>query len=423
MSIIQELQCRSLIDNYTEGTLDLLSRDQVTLYTGFDPTSDSLQIGNLIPLLGLARFQRFGHSPIALAGGGTGLIGDPSGKQSERQMLSREIIESNVASIKTQLDRFLDFSTKNNPAIVLNNADWLSDLTLLDFLRSTGKSFSVKSMISKESIKSRMGDEKGISYAEFSYMLLQAYDFLYLFQNRMCFLQAGGSDQWGNITAGVDLIHKQLGKRAYGLTYPLVTNADGRKFGKSETETIWLSAERTSPYAFYQFWLSQDDKDVIEHLKYFTFLSKTEIRELDNDLRKNPEKRDAQQALALEMTRLVHGETETEKAKRASELLFGGSVEGISASEIREICKDIPSTILPGRFLESQGALSIDVFIQAELVRGRGEARRLIASGGLYVNNVRISYADHRISLKDAIEGKFVILRKGKKTYHLIEVQ
>lgn len=420
--VFEELTWRGLIYDFTEGVPDVLVQEKITAYIGFDPTADSLQVGNLVALMGLARLQRFGHTPIALAGGGTGMIGDPSGKTQERQLLTKEQLEVNVEVIKTQLAHFLDFEIKSNPAQIENNADWLGSLSMMDFLRDTGKHFTVNYMIAKDSVKSRLNREDGISYTEFSYMLLQAYDFLYLFDHHNCAMQAGGSDQWGNITAGVELIRRVRGKKAYGLVYPLVTTADGVKFGKTEAGTVWLNPKRTSPYRFYQFWLNQDDKDVINYLKYFTWLTKSEIEELDHKVQECPEKREAQRTLAQEMTRIVHDETALAKAEQAARVLFGGDITGLNAEEIQDIFEDTPSSQIPKKEFEAEGISVINLLEMSGLASSKGDARRLISGGGIYVNNVRVSDTARMVSLPESIEGQFLVLRKGKKNYHLVQV-
>lgn len=421
-NVFDEFTWRGLIYDATEGVQDVLAREKVTVYIGFDPTGDSLQVGNLLALMGLARMQRFGHHPIALAGGGTGMIGDPSGKAQERPLMTREQVEANVAAIKDQMAHFLDFEVEGNPARIENNADWLMPLGLVDFLRDVGKHFTVNYMIAKDSVKSRLGREEGISYTEFSYMLLQAYDFLHLFDHHNCAMQAGGSDQWGNITAGVELIRRIRGQRAYGLVYPLVTNADGSKLGKTEAGTIWLSPKRTSPYRFYQYWLNQDDRDVINYLKYFTWLTQPEIEELEHGLRAHPERREAQRTLARKLTRTVHGETELAKAEQASRVLFGGEIAGLSAEDIQDVFANVPSSEVLKSEFEGEGIPLINLLATVGVATSRGNARRLIEGGGIYVNNIRVNDAARAISLAESIEGRFLVLRKGKKNYHLVQV-
>jgi tyrosyl-tRNA synthetase len=421
--VFEEFKWRGLVYDYTEGLPELLAKEKVTAYIGFDPTSDSLQVGNLLTLIGLARLQQFGHMPIAVAGGGTGMVGDPSGKSHERQLLSQGEVEANVEAIQVQLARFLDFEVKSNPAQIRNNASWLMPLSMMGFLRDVGKHFTVNYMMAKDSVKSRLQGEEGISYTEFSYMLLQAYDFLYLFDHDQCKLQAGGSDQWGNITAGIELIRRVRGERAYGLVYPLVTTADSSKLGKTEKGAIWLSAERTSPYSFYQFWLNQDDSDVIDYLRYFTWLGQPKIRELEQKLSEHPERREAQRTLAQEMTQMVHGTTALTKAELASEVLFGGEITGLGAGEIQEIFADVPSSNILKSAFEGKGMSVVDLLAETGVVRSKGEARRLIENGGAYLNNRRVTDVEETITLEGIIEGQFVVLRRGKKTYHLVQIQ
>ena len=421
-TVFDELEWRGLVHSFTEGLPELLVKEKVAVYIGFDPTGDSLQVGNLLALMGLARMQRYGHTPIALAGGGTGMIGDPSGKKSERQLLTPDQIVANVEAIKVQLAHFLDFDVKTNPAKIINNGDWLNTIKMMDFLRNVGKHFTVNYMIAKDSVKSRLGREGGISYTEFSYMILQAFDFLQLFDNHNCTLQSGGSDQWGNITAGVELIRKVRGKSAYGLVYPLVSSPDGNKLGKTETGTIWLSAKRTSPYRFYQFWFNQDDADVINYLKFFTWLDAPEIEDLSHKLAEKPEAREAQRTLAEEMTRLTHGETALDSAKQASKALFGGDISGLSAMNIQEIFTDVPSTTVNKTDFEGTGMPIADLLVAANVTKSKGEARRSIRGGGIYLNNIRVADENRLVPIDDAIEGKFLVLRKGKRHYNLVKV-
>ncbi|MFH0803715.1 MAG: tyrosine--tRNA ligase, partial [Candidatus Tagabacteria bacterium] len=336
MDILKDLENRGLLYQATDrdALKKRLSKEPITLYIGFDPTSDSLHIGHLLPVLGLRRFQMAGHIPIAVAGGGTGLIGDPSGKSSERTLNPEKIVDEWTGRVKKQLAQFLDFDSKKNPAKIVNNYDWLSKLKTIEFLRDIGKHFSVNNMISKDSVKSRL--ETGISYTEFSYMILQAYDFLKLYQDHNCEMQAGGSDQWGNITAGIDLIRKITGGQAYGLTFPLVIKSDETKFGKTETGTIWLDSKKTTAYQFYQFWINTDDKDVIKYIKYFTFLSEDEISDLEEKVKKEPRKREAQRILAKEITSLVHGKEAVVKSEKISQVLFYGNPKDLSEEEMEE---------------------------------------------------------------------------------------
>ncbi len=420
--VFDEFKWRGLVYDFTEGLADVLASEKVTVYIGFDPTSDSLQVGNLLALMGLARLQRFGHTPIAVAGGGTGMIGDPSGKTNERQLMTAAEVQANVEAVKGQLARFLDFEVKGNAAKIVNNADWLLEISMMAFLRDVGKHFTVNYMTSKDSVRTRLQREEGISYTEFSYMLLQAYDFQQLYDRHGCTLQAGGSDQWGNITAGVELIRRTRGTRAYGLVYPLVTGADGNKLGKTERGTIWLDADKTSPYRYYQFWLNQGDDDVIAYLKYFTWLNQGEIAELESKLAEHPERREAQRTLAQEMTRLTHDETALAKAEQASQVLFGGEITGLDAQDISDIFADVPSSDLATSRLEGAGLPVVDLFDELGLTRSKGEARRLLSNGGVYVNNVQVSDSDRSLTVSDAFEGRYVVLRRGKKQYHLVRL-
>ncbi|HQE93539.1 MAG TPA: tyrosine--tRNA ligase [Anaerolineae bacterium] len=422
-NIFEEFQWRGLIHSFTEGTPEVLATEKVTVYIGFDPSADSLQIGNLLTLMGLARMQRFGHSPIALAGGGTGMIGDPSGKASERPLLSRAQVEANVEAIKPQLERFLDFEVKSNPARIVNNADWLCQISLMDFLRDVGKHFSVNFMVAKDAVKTRLEREEGISYTEFSYMLLQSYDFVQLYDRYGCTMQAGGSDQWGNIVAGVELMRRMRNARGYGLVYPLLTNADGSKLGKSVHGTIFLDAKHTSPYRFYQYWFNRDDADVIDDLKHFTWMTQDEIAAMAHKVATQPELREAQRTLARTMTAMVHGETALARAEQASQALFGGELAGLSAAELSDIFSEAPSSQVARAALEGAGKPLVDMLVDAGLTKSKGEARRLIDNGGVYVNNVQAASVDQAVTLADAIEGQFVVLRKGKKSYHLVQVR
>ena len=423
-TIIDELRWRGLIYDKTEGLDELTSAGKITLYNGFDPTKDTLHVGHLVPMMQLARWQRYGHTPIALAGGGTGMIGDPGGRSTERNLLSLEEIDANVVHIKTQLESILDFEVKSNPAKVVNNADWLRRLSLVDFLRDTGKHFTVNYMMAKDSVKSRLEREDGgISFTEFSYMLLQAYDYLHLFDVEKCALQAGGSDQWGNILTGVELIRRVRGQRAHALVYPLITRADGTKFGKTAGGTsVWLSPEYTSPYRFYQFWYNTDDADVVTYLKYFTWLDEGRIAELEHLLFDQPERREAQRTLAREVTRMVHGETALAKAEQASQALFGGDVTGLDATDIEDIFAEVPSNEVAKEAL-SDGVAIVDLLVTSGLANSKADARRAIQGGGIYLNNERVTDATQAADLSQAIDGRFLILRKGRRQYHLVRVR
>jgi tyrosyl-tRNA synthetase len=418
MNLYDEFKWRGMLHEATPDLQKILGEEKLTAYIGFDPSAASLHVGSLLPVMGLARLQKFGHTPIAIAGGGTGLIGDPSGKTKERQLLTAEQVEENLAGIKSQLARFLDFDTKANPARIINNADWLAPISMMEFLRDVGKYFTVNNLLAKEAIKRRLETEEGISFTEFSYPLLQAYDYLVLHDRHGCTLQLGGSDQWGNIVAGIDLIRRLRSARAHGLVFPLVTTAAGVKFGKTEAGAVWLDPNLTSPYRFYQFWLNTDDRDAITYLKFFTWLSQEEIAELEESVRTEPEKRRAQRELARHVTALVHGETELEKALRASAVLFGKEIEGLTVQELFEIFADVPSTNLEKSTLE--GFTLTDALVISGLAPSKGEARRLVQGGGVAVNNRRVSDPRQTISASDLIEGQVLVLRKGAKNYHLL---
>lgn len=422
MSILDELNWRGLVADCTDTT-ELTKKlvAPTTLYCGFDPTADSLHVGNLVPLLALRRFQLLGHHPIALAGGATGSIGDPSGKTAERQLLTKDLLDHNIASVKVQLAKLLDFETKQNPARLLDNATWTAPISFLDFLRDIGKHFTVNQMVAKESVRARMEDrEVGISYTEFSYMLLQAFDFYHLAKETICELQIGGSDQWGNITAGIELTRKKLGKPVYGLTLPLITNADGSKFGKSVGGAIWLDPKKTSVYKFYQFWINTDDRDVVRYLKYFTFLSREEIEKLEKQHAENPGARVAHKALAKATTDLIHSPGATVEALRASEILFGGNLDGIAESTFNEIVGEVPTKEIERAKLEGVGLPLVELLVHAGLSQSKGQARKDIEGGGVNINNVREANAARAVTTADLLFNKHVLLRKGKKNYVVV---
>ena len=421
-NLFDELQWRGLVSEATEHLADAFAKERVTGYIGFDPTASSLHVGSLLTVMGLARLQRFGHSPIAIVGGGTGMIGDPSGKSQERQLLSREQIEENVAGIRRQLERFLDFDRAGNPARIVNNADWLASFDLLGFLRDTGKHFTVNYMLQKESVNRRLENEEGISYTEFSYLLLQARDFLELFDRYGCTLQMGGSDQWGNITAGIELIRKLRATRAHGLVWPLMTTASGAKFGKTEVGTVWLDAARTTPFRFYQFWLNTDDRDVVPYLKSFTFLDRDAITALEEAARRSPEKREAQRVLAREVTAAVHGADQVARAEHASSLLFAEDITTLTTDEVLAVFDDVPSTELSADALNGDGIGVVDLVARVQLAPSKAEARRLVQSGGIYVNNRRIADPQARLRHADAIGGRLFVVRKGAKTNHVVRL-
>ncbi|MEW6303879.1 MAG: tyrosine--tRNA ligase [Verrucomicrobiota bacterium] len=438
MNIYDELQWRGLVADCTDvPELTRRLAAPMTLYCGFDPTADSLHVGNLVPLLALRRFQLLGHHPIAVAGGATGSIGDPSGKTVERQLLTKESLDANIACVKEQLRKLLDFDAKTNPARLVDNAEWTRGISYLDFLRDIGKHFSVNQMVAKESVRARMEDrEVGISYTEFSYMLLQAFDFCHLCKEFNCELQIGGSDQWGNITAGIDLTRKKLGRHVFGLTLPLITNADGSKFGKTAAGAVWLDAKRTSVYRFYQFWINTDDRDVVRYLKYFTLLGREEIETLEQKHVANPGAREAHHTLAKVMTDLIHGEQATREAVRASQILFSTTtttttttppppslenITDVSEETFAEIVGEIPTKEIGISELHGAGQPLLELLVRSGLCSSKGQARKDIEGGGIYVNNVRESNLQRAVNASDLLFGKYLLLRKGKKTYVVVE--
>jgi tyrosyl-tRNA synthetase len=418
MTLFEELQWRGMLYGATEGAEEMLAKERVTCYIGFDPTASSLHVGSLLPIMALARLQRFGHSPIALVGGGTGMIGDPSGKSQERTLLTIEEIDLNARGMRAQLERFLDFDATPNAARMMNNADWLRTIGLLEFLRDTGKHFSVSVMMSKESVKRRLED--GISFTEFSYQLLQAHDFLHLYRTIGCRLQMGGSDQWGNIVAGCDLVRKVEGGKAHGVVLPLVTTSAGTKFGKTEAGTIWLDPARTSPFRFYQFWLNTDDRDVVKYLKFFTWLERETIDALETSMTEKPERRDAQRTLAREVTSMVHGAHELEKSERASKVLFGGSLADASVEDILMVFDDVPATTMGTS--ELAGFTTVALVTHAGLAASKGEAARLIKQGGIYVNDRRVTDERSAMTMDDAIGGQVIVLRKGQRERRVVKL-
>jgi tyrosyl-tRNA synthetase len=421
LTLFEEFQWRGLVYDSTDGVRDALAAGPLTAYSGIDPTSSSLHVGNLIGVMALARLQRFGHTPIALVGGGTGMIGDPSGKSQERNLLSATQIEENVAGVRRQLERFLDFEAVTNRAVIVNNAEWLGRIDLLSFLREIGKHFTVNYMLQKESVSRRLEGDEGISYTEFSYLMLQAYDFLHLFDQRGCSVQVGGSDQWGNITAGLDLIRKLRGQKAHGLVWPLMTTASGAKFGKTEAGAVWLDPVRTSPFTFYQFWLNTDDREVITYLKFFTFLERSAIDDLATAVATAPEKRQAQRVLASEVTALVHGGEHVQRAERAASLVFSEDIAALPFDEIVAVLGDVPSSEMP-RSEFAAGVGLVDLVARTGLAPSKGEARRLVQSGGVYLNNRRASDVGLRVMVDQAIGGQLLLLRKGARQTHLIRI-
>ena len=423
-SFAEDLRFRGLIHQTTDPALDArLDGGSITAYTGFDPTADSLHVGSLLQMCTLRRFQLAGHRPIALAGGGTGFVGDPGGKSEERSLLTEEQLESNLVGIQRQLARFVEFDSAGGAtgAVLVNNADWLRPMSLFDFLRDVGKHFTVNQMVAKESVKSRLArDDTGISYTEFSYMLLQAVDFLQLYDDFGCTLQVGGSDQWGNITMGIDLIRKVRRAEAFGLTTPLVLKADGTKFGKTESGTVWLDAARTSPYQLYQFFLRTEDTVVGTYLRYFTFLPHQALLILDEATAEHPERREAQRVLAREVCTLIHGEDETGRAEHAAAALFGGELAGLDEHMLLDVFADAPSTDLARTRLDGDGALLVDLLAETGLVDSKSKARTTVSQGGAYVNNIREDDVARCLTTADLIADRYLVLRRGKKDHHLV---
>ena len=418
-NVIDTLKGRGLFDNWTSPDLYKALERPMTLYGGFDPSADSLQAGNFVAIMTLCHYQRAGHDVIALVGGATGLIGDPSGKSAERTMLSEEQVARNIAGIQENLSRFLDFGEGRGQARLVNNYDWHRQFTFISFLRDVGRHFRMGTMLGKESVRQRLASESGMSFTEFCYQTLQGYDFLHLYDAYGCRLQIGGSDQWGNITAGTDLIHRQRDAEAYGQTLPLITDSQGRKFGKSEGNAMYLDRNKTSCYAFYQFFLRSEDAAVIRYLKAFTFMPLDEIAQLEEQVKAAPEKREAQKALAEDVVRRVHGEEGLRQALQATEALFGGTLAGMTAADLLPVFADAPSCELPAA--EVVGAPVTKVAAASGLCKSAGEARRLADGGGLYLNNERVAPADV-VSEGQVVDGQLVVLRAGRKNYRLVRL-
>jgi tyrosyl-tRNA synthetase len=420
-TFLEELRWRGFLEAATSDDMDEYLSERRTMYVGFDPTADSLHLGNLIPVMALAHAQRLGHRPLVLVGGGTGLIGDPSGKTSERTLLTKEKADYNAAQIRIQLGRFFDLSS-DEKALMLNNADWLLSLGLLDFLRDIGKHFSVNEMMKRDSVRTRLEErDHGISYTEFSYMLMQAYDFLYLFEHRGCTIQMGGSDQWGNILSGRELIRRIHGQRSEGITFPLLTTSTGRKFGKTEEGSVWLDAKRTSPYQMYQYWLQTADADVVRYLKLFTFLDPDSIEALGEEVAARPEKREAQRVLAAESTGIIHGEVWVESVKAASRILFDSSDEIPTGETIAMLAAEVPVTHIARGEIET-GLPLVDLLVRTGLAESKGAARKLIEGGGVYLYNERQSRVQTSVSMETLKWPYAIMLRAGKKKYHLVTV-
>ena len=424
---LEELAWRGLLVQHTEGAPEALAAGQVTGYCGFDPTADSLHVGNLVPIMGLVHLQRAGHRPMALVGGGTGLIGDPSGRANERPLADTGVIEANAGKIRDQLERFLDFSG-SSAAQLRNNADWLVPLPAIDFLRDVGKHFSVNYMMAKDSVKSRLED--GITFTEFAYMLLQAYDFLELHRRYGVTFQIGGSDQWGNITAGTELVRRSIGGSVHGVTFPLVTRSDGAKFGKSESGNVWLDAARTSPYRFYQFWINADDRDTARFLRYFTLMNREEVEALDRAIAERPETREAQAALAMEVTARVHGEDAAGTARDASRILFDRQADprSLTPAALQMLRDEIPFRRLQavrdvtiGNGDQVQASV-VDMLVETGLVKSRGDAKRQIQQGAVTVNGRRFGADELSVGAGEAIAGVYFLIRKGARDVALVEL-
>ncbi|HDA3190631.1 TPA: tyrosine--tRNA ligase [Staphylococcus aureus] len=416
--LIEDLKWRGLIYQQTDeqGIEDLLNKEQVTLYCGADPTADSLHIGHLLPFLTLRRFQEHGHRPIVLIGGGTGMIGDPSGKSEERVLQTEEQVDKNIEGISKQMHNIFEFGTDHG-AVLVNNRDWLGQISLISFLRDYGKHVGVNYMLGKDSIQSRL--EHGISYTEFTYTILQAIDFGHLNRELNCKIQVGGSDQWGNITSGIELMRRMYGQTdAYGLTIPLVTKSDGKKFGKSESGAVWLDAEKISPYEFYQFWINQSDEDVIKFLKYFTFLGKEEVDRLEQSKNEVPHLREAQKTLAEEVTKFIHGEDALNDAIRISQALFSGDLKSLSAKELKDGFKDVPQVTL-----SNDTTNIVEVLIETGISPSKRQAREDVNNGAIYINGERQQDVNYALAPEDKIDGEFTIIRRGKKKYFMVNYQ
>lgn len=425
-NIIEELEWRGSLKDYTPGAKEILIKDKITCYNGFDPTAKSLHIGNLIPILGLKRLQNFGHTPIIIIGGGTGMIGDPSGRSDERNLLSKEKLQENLLGIRKQLELFLDFENKKNPAQIINNSEWLSKINLIEFLRETGKFFNINTMLNKDSVQNRISREDGISFTEFSYQLLQAYDFWYLFQHYNCNFQMGGSDQWGNILSGIELIRKKNPSqkhKAHGITYPLLTTSNGEKFGKSIEGAVTIDSNETIPYKLYQYFFNTSDNDVLNYIKIFTNISTSEFIELEIEASKNASARNAQKYLAEEITKLIHGEKGLEDARRQTQGLNFGDWEILIDSDYDDLYRDSDTTANINKNLLQKGIdinkLTVDYYICKSI----GESKRLIQQGGISINGVKISDEEKIVTTNDLKAGKVIIVSKGKKNHKIIKVQ
>jgi tyrosyl-tRNA synthetase len=421
MPLLEELAWRGLLYQHTDGAAEALAAGRVSAYVGFDPTAQSLHVGNLVPVMALVHAQRAGHRPVVLVGGGTGMIGDPSGRSTERQLHTVETVDANVRGIRAQLERFVDFGGAN-AALLVDNGEWLRRLDLIGFLRDVGKHVTVNVMLAKESVRSRM--EHGISYTEFSYMLLQAYDFVELNRRHGVTFQMGGSDQWGNITAGTDLVRRMNGADAHGVTLPLVTTASGEKFGKSAGNAVWLDAERTTPYAFYQYWINADDRDVGRFLRFFTLLERATIEALEAEVARDPAQRAAQRELARAVTTMVHGDAATRAAEEVSALLFGGgTAASLSAAALEALRREVPFAVVAESAERSGTVDALDMLVATGLAASRGAAKRLVEQGGVSVSDVKRGMDARFVDRGEAVHGKYFLVRKGKRDVGLVAVE
>jgi tyrosyl-tRNA synthetase len=426
MDLIEELRWRGMLQDIIPGTADQLGKEMTTAYVGFDPTADSLHIGSLVPILLLVHLQRAGHKPIALVGGATGMVGDPSGKSEERNLLSEDVLQKNIAGVKRQLEKFLDFDTsKPNAAEMANNYEWFKDFSFLDFIRDVGKHITVNYMMAKESVKKRLDSEVGMSFTEFTYQLIQGYDFYYLHTNKNCKLQMGGSDQWGNIVTGTELVRRKTGGEAFAFTCPLIKKADGGKFGKTEKGNIWLDAEKTTPYQFYQFWLNASDSDAEKWIKIFTLLSREEIDALIASHKQAPHQRLLQAKLAEELTCFVHSREDYEFAIKASEILFGNataeSLKELNEHQLLQVMEGVPGGEINSNQL-NEGYDLLNLLTETNVFTSKGEARKMLQAGGLSLNKTKIESDKSTVSTSDLLLEKYLLLQKGKKNYYFIKV-
>jgi len=424
-NLIEELRWRGLIQDIIPGTEEKLTKEPVTAYVGFDPTADSLHIGSLIPIIVLVHLQKFGHKPLALVGGATGMVGDPSGKSEERNLLSKEVLDKNVAAVKQQLSHFLNFNSDvPNAAELVNNFDWFKDITFLDFIRDAGKFISVNYMMAKDSVKKRLEGDNGMSFTEFTYQLIQGYDFYWLYQHKNCKLQFGGSDQWGNITTGTEFIRRKAGGEAFAFTCPLLTKSDGSKFGKSEKGNIWLDSSKTSPYTFYQFWLNTADADAERFLKVFTFLTQEEIADLAAQHKGNEHQRILQKKLAEELTCFVHSRQDYEFAVEASSILFNNDtaeiLKQLTEDQLLQVMEGVPTVELEKSKLEELDLVSL--LAETKILPSKGEAKKMLAGGGIFVNKEKVEAIDEKLNADRLLNDKYLLIQKGKKNYYLLKV-